>query len=345
MAGEFHHTDPGDALDRAEFQDNTIHVVNQQAAGDLLVARNSTVFERLAIGTGVLSSDGTTITWEASDSDDIDIVDLGDTPSTLTGQSGKILEVNTAEDALVFVDKPVASGDDNVQSNWTETNTNSDAYILNKPTIPTVNEEVVFDLMKNVMVAGAGMDVANSDSTNRITYTAETASATNPGVVELATTSETKTGSDATRAVTPDGHEFSHRTTSAYDTVTLASFNSTNAGSWTDTGLSFSIAPSSTSKRIMLHMSGGIAQCTKFGDNVSLRILRGSTEVGNAFYAVDDVDNSMATSTTANFMVVDHPNTTSSTTYKVQVKASNGGIWVVSFVTADPASFVGLEIG
>jgi len=50
---------------------------------------------------------------------------------------------------------------------------------------------------------GAGVDVTNSGTT--ITVAGETASATNAGIVELATTAETTTGTDAARAVTPDG--------------------------------------------------------------------------------------------------------------------------------------------
>ena len=53
------------------------------------------------------------------------------------------------------------------------------------------------------IVAGDGIDV--SGATGDVTVTAEDASATNPGVVELATTAETTTGTDTTRAVTPDG--------------------------------------------------------------------------------------------------------------------------------------------
>ena len=53
------------------------------------------------------------------------------------------------------------------------------------------------------IIAGDGIDV--DSTTGDVTVTAETASATNPGVVELATTAETTTGTDTTRAVTPDG--------------------------------------------------------------------------------------------------------------------------------------------
>jgi len=49
--------------------------------------------------------------------------------------------------------------------------------------------------------AGDGLDLTGT------VFSAEAASLTNPGVVELATAAETNTGTDATRAVTPDGLE------------------------------------------------------------------------------------------------------------------------------------------
>ena len=58
-------------------------------------------------------------------------------------------------------------------------------------------------LSKANLSAGSGIDVTNGAGS--IIISAETASATNPGIVELATTAETTTGTDATRAVTPDG--------------------------------------------------------------------------------------------------------------------------------------------
>jgi hypothetical protein len=51
--------------------------------------------------------------------------------------------------------------------------------------------------------AGDGIDV--SSTTGDVIVTAETASVTNPGIVELATTGEAETGTDTARAVTPEG--------------------------------------------------------------------------------------------------------------------------------------------
>ena len=53
------------------------------------------------------------------------------------------------------------------------------------------------------IVAGDGIDV--SGATGDVTVTAETATDSNPGVVELATTGEADTGTDTSRAVTPAG--------------------------------------------------------------------------------------------------------------------------------------------
>jgi hypothetical protein len=52
------------------------------------------------------------------------------------------------------------------------------------------------------VLGGAGIDVTNSGAT--VTVAGETASDSNAGIVELATTAETTTGTDTGRAVTPD---------------------------------------------------------------------------------------------------------------------------------------------
>ena len=51
---------------------------------------------------------------------------------------------------------------------------------------------------------GGGAFTLNQSSDETITFSAENASTTNPGVVELATCAEVLTGTDASRAVTPD---------------------------------------------------------------------------------------------------------------------------------------------
>tara|TARA_R110000765_G_scaffold18381_1_gene49298 strand:- start:109 stop:1557 length:1449 start_codon:yes stop_codon:yes gene_type:complete len=73
-------------------------------------------------------------------------------------------------------------------------------------TIAADDENTVSDTAGNVdftIAGGAGIDTSASSTT--ITIAGETASASNAGIVELATIAETNTGTDTGRAVTPDG--------------------------------------------------------------------------------------------------------------------------------------------
>ena len=83
-------------------------------------------------------------------------------------------------------------------------------------------------LAKATLTAGDGIDITNGAGS--ITIAAETASATNPGVVELATTAETTTGTDTTRAVTPDGLKDGYQGSSNVTTLGTIS-----TGTWSGT--------------------------------------------------------------------------------------------------------------
>ena len=151
--------------------------------------------------------------------------------------------------------KPPANAEQNVQSDWDVTNTNSDAFIRNKPTIPTIpgvattstdglmasSDKTKLDgvasgaevnvqsdwnatsgdaQILNKPTITSGLDQAavdarvqagvadwaeHGDSTDIPESKLPDASATSKGIVELATSAETRTGTDTTRAVTPDG--------------------------------------------------------------------------------------------------------------------------------------------
>lgn len=78
-------------------------------------------------------------------------------------ETGKGLSTNDYTTAEKTKLSGIATGAEvNVQSNWDETDTNSDAYILNKPTIPTVNNATL-TIQKN--------------GTNVATFTANSATA------------------------------------------------------------------------------------------------------------------------------------------------------------------------
>ena len=66
-------------------------------------------------------------------------------------------------------------------------------------TIASTNTQLSTSDVRGKFSAGEGIDISSGE------ISGEDASATNKGIVELATTAETTTGTDAARAVTPDG--------------------------------------------------------------------------------------------------------------------------------------------
>ena len=94
------------------------------------------------------------------------------------------------------------------------------------------------------IVAGDGIDV--SGSTGDVTVTAETASATNAGIVELATTAEVTTGTDTARAVTPDGLKDGFE-----GSTNIVTVGTITAGTWTGNIISDNYLSTNTA-----HLSG-----------------------------------------------------------------------------------------
>lgn len=117
--------------------------------------------------------------------------------------------------------------------------------------------------------------------------------------------------------------------------ATYATNTQTTSGTYTDTGLSASITPSSASNKVLVivHMQG--SSNTSSNSYLGLQVLRGATVIvglqNAAFYAGG---NTRATISTC---YLDSPATTSSTTYKVQMKSPAGGSVSIS---ADGASDV-----
>ena len=109
-------------------------------------------------------------------------------------------------------------------------------------------------LAKATLTAGNGIDVTNGAGS--ITIAAETASATNPGVVELATTAETTTGTDATRAVTPDGLKDGYQ-----GSTNVTTLGTITTGTWQGTAIDLAnyvtgVLPSANLDADTAHLSG-----------------------------------------------------------------------------------------
>ena len=101
---------------------------------------------------------------------------------------------------------------------------------------------------------------------------------------------------------------------------------STNTSSYTDTGLSGTITPTSSSNKILVMLSQNfrLASATNGGQNGgSIQILRGSTNITtnqNAylFYNSNGQSASLFNYTNYSVQVLDSPGTISATTYKTQ---------------------------
>ena len=106
----------------------------------------------------------------------------------------------------------------------------------------------------------------------------------------------------------------------------VTSFLSTSSSSYIDAGLSASITPLSSSSKILVNMALGVYGGATDTLRVNAQVLRGSTQVwytrdlyfrsGSSYKAVQSA-----------IQFIDSPATTSSTTYKLQVKceSASGG--------------------
>ena len=110
------------------------------------------------------------------------------------------------------------------------------------------------------------------------------------------------------------------------DTVT-----SLTSTSYTDTGLSASITPSSTSSKILIqtYAQFGVPDSSLSGDDTFIRLLRDSTAIGghgnvatDAFSMINESGGAYE-SRYINTLYLDSPSSTSSITYKIQFKNRN----------------------
>jgi hypothetical protein len=112
----------------------------------------------------------------------------------------------------------------------------SDADNVFKTISVSGQDDVVADAVTDTLTlaAGEGVDITTTAGTDTITFAGEDTSVTNKGVVELATTAETTTGTDTARAVTPAGLHgalagLTDTTITTSDTVIFADATDSNA--------------------------------------------------------------------------------------------------------------------
>lgn len=116
--------------------------------------------------------------------------------------------------------------------------------------------------------------------------------------------------------------------------ATKSDTSSVTGYSWTDTGLSVSITPSSSSNKILVLADMNIGGSDMY--DVKLRLLRGTTALGLGNTAGSRPRATRVVTTygsnghyhqvPTNIIYLDSPSTTSATTYKIQFAAYGGNI-------------------
>ena len=115
---------------------------------------------------------------------------------------------------------------------------------------------------------------------------------------------------------------------------------STTSGSYVDTGVTKSITPSAATSKILVIYGSGM-NYTSSGTEMAMNCMRDSTQLNSV---IINLDGTASTGGSA-FMILDEPNTTSSVTYKVQIRKSNGSGNVYVSVNNSLSTFTLMEIG
>jgi hypothetical protein len=100
-----------------------------------------------------------------------------------------------------------------------------------------------------------------------------------------------------------------------------STFAQTNSQTYTDSGLTLAITPTSSSSKILVIVSMQFSTNTASSQNISCDLLRSGSSI-RTFEQV--LGQAAVTGTQISFTYLDSPSTTSSTTYKVQIKGSAG---------------------
>ena len=97
-----------------------------------------------------------------------------------------------------------------------------------------------------------------------------------------------------------------------------------STATYTDTGLSVSITPRSTSSKILCMWNMQWLTSTTVPSGIGIQLVRGSTNVWTSGTNYDMQSRISSERVRGSWMYLDSPNTTSATTYKIQVSSQNG---------------------
>ena len=112
------------------------------------------------------------------------------------------------------------------------------------------------------------------------------------------------------------------------ESADYSSQTSTSSTTFQDTGITATITPSSSSSKVLV-LCGGDTWIQGTGYKVfgEVRLVRGSTEIAKIDHAYDSSNSSFGARLAQSFSInrLDSPNTTSATTYKIQIRVAGTG--------------------
>ena len=114
---------------------------------------------------------------------------------------------------------------------------------------------------------------------------------------------------------------------------------STTSSSYSDTGLTASITPTSTSSKILINISAGLGN-TSASKNNNVIIVRDSTTIEE--YSRVSFSGGGHANVQNSFVFLDSPSTTSAITYKLQYKTDSGTLRFNDNSGGSPASTITL---
>jgi len=109
--------------------------------------------------------------------------------------------------------------------------------------------------------------------------------------------------------------------------TTVGSLSSTSTSYVDTTNATVTITPSSTSSKILVMVSGYMAQTLIAATNIDMfvQVLRGATSLQDAIGNAQSSAGGLQASVPFSFVYLDSPATTSATIYKIQQRSSNAG--------------------
>lgn len=135
--------------------------------------------------------------------------------------------------------------------------------------------EVVRDTIGTALTAGTGITKTVNDAGDTITIAASAASTTVEGIVELATDTETQTGTDTTRAITPANLTARTATETRTGVVELATAAETTTGS----SNSLAVHPAGLKVELDKKANALVTTTTQSGTTYTLVLADGGTDI------------------------------------------------------------------